>query len=78
MEDAMNPPPQLHWGWVLAISCFTGLLFAGIWIIVQSYWVYKVHRRGFAFPLAVVLFLAQVASVFVEPVFVGSDYHQVL
>ena len=71
-EHPAVQPWRLHWGWVLALSIFTGLLFYGVWLIVQSHWSRKMRGRSLAFPLAIFLFAAQLGSIFLLP---GHYYH---
>ena len=52
-------PPRLHWGWVLVLNFLTLFQFYGIWLIVQSNWSRRVRGRSVAFPMAIVLFAAQ-------------------
>jgi|SRR6185437_11464417 len=50
-------PPRLHWGWVLALSFLTLGLFAGVWLVVEAWWVKKVtgNAKPFGWCLAYVL-----------------------
>jgi hypothetical protein len=38
-----NPPPNLHWGVVLALTIVTCFIFGFIWLFVQAAWVRKVR-----------------------------------
>lgn len=51
------PPPRLHWGWVLALSFLTLGLFAGVWLVVEAWWVKKVtgNAKPFGWCLAYLL-----------------------
>jgi hypothetical protein len=40
------PPPNLHWGIVLALNLVTCGLFGWAWIIVQAVWVRKVQPES--------------------------------
>lgn len=39
-------PPNLHWGLVLLISCFTCGIFGLVWIFVQAAWMRKVNPNS--------------------------------
>jgi hypothetical protein len=42
----LNPPPNLHWGVLLAIGILTCQIFTVIWLFVQAAWVRKVRPNN--------------------------------
>ena len=64
-------PPNLHWGLVLLIGCFTCGLFLIVWMFVQAAWMRKVDPRSkaltyyiVAIAVYVVMMVAEVALIF--------------
>lgn len=42
----LNPPPDLHWGWVLGLTIITCSLFALIWIFIQAAFVRRLRPNN--------------------------------
>ncbi|MCL2659142.1 MAG: DUF4339 domain-containing protein [Acidobacteriaceae bacterium] len=45
-------PPNLHWGWVLALNALTRGLFSVIWVFVQANWTRKLSGKNTSIVLA--------------------------
>ena len=58
-------PPNLHWGLVLLIGCFTCGLFLIVWMFVQAAWMRKVDPRSKAltyYIAAIVLYVIMIGG----------------
>jgi hypothetical protein len=60
--QAVSPPPQLHWGWVLLLSVVTLGLFYVVWAFVQAVWVRRIDPSSNALLLLVVYLAMTIAG----------------
>jgi hypothetical protein len=59
------PPPNLHWGAVLALTIVTCWLFGWVWLFIQAAWAKKVNANSKAliyFSVAAAIYLVVIAT----------------
>jgi hypothetical protein len=66
-------PPNLHWGLVLLIGCFTCGLFLIVWMFVQAAWVRKVDPRSKALTYYIIAMVVYVIMIVAEVAMVVSS-----
>lgn len=68
----LNPPPSLHWGWVLGLSIITCSIFAIIWVFIQAAFVRRLRPDN----KAILYLLAYIVVAFGGGFFAASIENQ--
>jgi hypothetical protein len=67
-----NMPPDLHWGLILLIACFTSGLFLTIWLFIQANWIKSINPASKAIRDLAIAILSPMAGVIVLIVMVAA------